>query len=529
MAAVRLIAMHIGRGKTLAQCLKERTDYAQNPEKTEKGNLVTGYECDPETCDEEFLLSKRQYRQFTGREQGHEVIAYQIRQSFKPGELTPGEANQIGHELAMAFTKGRHAFIVATHTDRPHLHNHIIFNSTSLDCKRKFRDFHRSNIALQRISDRICLEHGLSVIEAGPREKWSKRKEFPKRASFRDKVRGDIDRILSENPGGLDFEGFLGRMEGAGYEVSRGKHTAVRAAGQKRFIRFRSLGNGYTEADIRDRISGKLTMPEGKEGKNWKKGRKPGRVPGGQTGKADVNPEEQSGNVEGGMNWRESGHNGVSDWKPVRSDENVGRKASKPGGAHFNLLIDIQERIRQGKGAGFARWAKVYNLKQMSETLLFMREKDITSFENLYEKTDRALARFNGLNERIKEAESRMSENLALQKRIQDYARTKGVYLAYRKNGYSKKFLEEHRAEIALHKAAKDAFNASGLKKIPSIRELREEYARLLAKKREAYKGYREAGKEMRAFLKARHNVEAFYGKGRQERVGERRKTKDGI
>ena len=161
MAATRLIAMHVNKGKTLAQCLEARTDYAQNPEKTEKGNLVTAYECDPMTCDEEFLLSKRQYRQFTGRDQRGDVIAYQIRQSFKPGEITAEEANRVGYELALAFTKGRHAFIVATHTDRAHIHNHIIFNSTSLDCRRKFRDFHRSNMAVQKVSDRICLEHGL--------------------------------------------------------------------------------------------------------------------------------------------------------------------------------------------------------------------------------------------------------------------------------------------------------------------------------------------------------------------------------
>ena len=140
MAAIRLIAMHVNKGKTLAQCLEARTDYAQNPEKTEKGNLVTAYECDPMTCDEEFLLSKRQYRQYTGRDQRGDVIAYQIRQSFKPGEITAEEANRVGYELALAFTKGRHAFIVATHTDRAHIHNHIIFNSTSLDCRRKFRD-----------------------------------------------------------------------------------------------------------------------------------------------------------------------------------------------------------------------------------------------------------------------------------------------------------------------------------------------------------------------------------------------------
>lgn len=105
MAATRLIALHINKGKTIAQCLADRTDYAQNPEKTEKGELVTGYGCDPMTADEEFLLSKRQYEHATGRKQAHDVIAYQVRQSFKPGEVTPEEANRIGYETAMRWTK----------------------------------------------------------------------------------------------------------------------------------------------------------------------------------------------------------------------------------------------------------------------------------------------------------------------------------------------------------------------------------------------------------------------------------------
>ena len=120
MAAVRLIALHANKGKSVAQCLGDRTDYAKNPEKTEKGNLVTAYECDPMTVDEEFMLSKRKYQQITGREQQSDVIAYQIRQSFKPGEITAEEANRLGYELAMRFTKGKYAFIVATHTDRAH-------------------------------------------------------------------------------------------------------------------------------------------------------------------------------------------------------------------------------------------------------------------------------------------------------------------------------------------------------------------------------------------------------------------------
>lgn len=165
MATTRIISMHRNSGKTVAQCLTDRTDYAKNPEKTKDGELITAYACDPKTVDAEFLLSKRQYLTLTGRTQGSDVIAYQIRQSFRPGEVTPEEANKLGYELAERFLKGKHAFIVATHCDRAHPHNHIIFNSTSLDCKRKFHDFLGSGKAVARLSDTICLEHKLSIIE----------------------------------------------------------------------------------------------------------------------------------------------------------------------------------------------------------------------------------------------------------------------------------------------------------------------------------------------------------------------------
>ena len=110
MAAVRLIALHANKGRTIAQTLNDRTDYAKNPAKTEKGELVTAYCCDPITVDEEFMLQKRLYYQVTGRSRTDDVIAYQIRQSFKPGEITPEEANRLGHELALRFTKGKYSF-----------------------------------------------------------------------------------------------------------------------------------------------------------------------------------------------------------------------------------------------------------------------------------------------------------------------------------------------------------------------------------------------------------------------------------
>ena len=121
MATTKLISMHINKGKTIAQCLKKRTDYVKNPEKTEGGSLVTSYACSPETVDQEFLMMRNEYIVRTGRTQDNEVIAYQLRQSFKPGEITPEEANRVGYETAMRFLKGEHAFIVATHTDRAHI------------------------------------------------------------------------------------------------------------------------------------------------------------------------------------------------------------------------------------------------------------------------------------------------------------------------------------------------------------------------------------------------------------------------
>ena len=156
MATTRLITIHISKGKSSGGSFAARLDYACNPDKTEDGQLVTGFACDPMTAANEFELMRRTYLNITGRHRDGEVIAYQLRQSFKPGEVTPEEANQIGRELASRFLKGNHAFIVATHTDKAHIHNHIIFCATTLDCRHKFRNFLGSGKALARLSDQTA-------------------------------------------------------------------------------------------------------------------------------------------------------------------------------------------------------------------------------------------------------------------------------------------------------------------------------------------------------------------------------------
>ena len=259
MAATKLIAMHQNKGRTVQQCLKDRTDYAKNGEKTEDGKYISSYECSPELVDLEFNQAKKEYFRITGRQPKGNVIAYQIRQSFKPGEITPEEANKVGYETGMRFTKGRHAFIVATHVDRAHIHNHIIFNSTTLECDRKFRNFWFSGIALQRLSDIICLEHGLSVIQKVKPSERKRRTQYPKRINIRDGIKEDILKCLEQHP--TSFDNFLQLLHAEGYEIKLGKRTAVRGSSQKRFIRFRSLGEDFSEANLQKVIAGEIQPP----------------------------------------------------------------------------------------------------------------------------------------------------------------------------------------------------------------------------------------------------------------------------
>ena len=457
MAATRLIALHINKGKSVAQCLRDRTDYAQNPEKTEKGELVTAYECDPMTADQEFLLAKRQYEHITGRRHKRDVIAYQIRQSFKPGEVTPEEANAIGQELAKRFTKGNHAFIVATHTDRAHIHNHIVFNSTSLDCTRKFRDFHLSWMVLSKLSDMICLEHKLSVITPKPYRERTKYK-YPERPSIRDQIRDDIDAAMRQKP--QSFQELVGLLEQAGYEYQEGKHPAIRGKNQKKFIRFKSLGEGYTHEDLRRVFTGEREHQP----------RKPGR----------------------------------------RTEQPVQK---------MNLLIDIQQKMEAGKGTGYVRWAKVFNLKQMSKALLFLQENGIESLDQLNGRTTAIVQQTEGLKDSIRADEARLAEIAVLRGHILNYVKTREIYQGYKASGFSKVYFESHRQDLTLHKAAKEAFNERNLKKLPRIRDLNAEYAQLLERKKKNYAEYRQQKAQMQDWLMAQKIVSVMLDDKEQEQT----------
>ena len=188
-----------------------------------------------------------------------------------------------------------------------------------------------------------------------------------------------------------------------------------------------------------------------------------------------------------------------------------------------NLLVDIQAKLRAGKGAGYARWASKFNLKQMAQTLNYLNDHGLLDYKVLAEKTVAATARRNELSEKIKAAEKRMAEIAVLRTHIVNYAKTRDTYAAYRKAGYSPKFRSEHEADILLHQAAKQAFDQLNVKKLPKMKALQAEYAALLAEKKEAYAELRKARDEARELLTVKANVDrVFAGHRARHRAGKR-------
>ena len=327
--------------------------------------------------------------------------------------------------------------------------NHIIWSSVSLEYDRKFRNFWGSTKAVRRLSDTICIENGLSIVEnPNPHGKsYNKWLGDQAKPSHRELLRVAIDNALSQSP--TDFEAFLKLLQESGCEVSkRGKSYRLKLPGWEKAARMDSLGEGYGLDDLQAVLSGKKAHTPRKK---------------------------------------------------------IVTKAEPP---KVNLLVDIQAKLQAGKGAGYARWAKVFNLKQMAQTMNYLSENNLLEYAVLEEKAAAATAHHNELSAQIKAAEKRMAEIAVLRTHIVNYAKTREVYVAYRKAGYSKKFREEHEEEILLHQAAKNAFDEMGVKKLPKVKELQTEYAKLLEEKKKTYAEYRRSREEMRELLTAKANVD---------------------
>ncbi|MBY9077770.1 relaxase/mobilization nuclease domain-containing protein [Paenibacillus sp. HN-1] len=454
MATTYFKPHHISKGETIAQSMKDRFDYGQNPEKTQGGDLVLAYECDPKTADGEFLLSKAKYKAVTGREQkkDEDILCYQVRQSFVPGEVDSETALKIGYDFAMRWTKGRHAFFVVSHVDRPHPHVHIYYNSTTLDCTRKFRDFLGTARAVRRLSDRICLENSLSYIASPKLKSKGKYRHYGqwlggnKTPTFQERLKAQIDICLAEKP--PDMDRFLQAMFAAGFEVKhrRGGGISFRTEGQERFTQLRAatLGKGYGLEDIQAAIKGRAAPMERRK---------------------------------------------------------------------VNLIVDIQSRMRAGKGPAYEQWAKIYNLKQMAAALPYLQENGLMDYADLEQKATQVADRFHTLSDSIKSMETAMRTNTELKVAVVDYAKTRPVFEGYKAAKYSRKYLAEHEADIAAYRAARATMDRllNGAK-LPKMDTLKAEFQQLASDKKKAYREYREAKKAMQEIVTVKSNIDHLLG-----------------
>ena len=242
--------MAVTKTHPIKSTLKAAIDYICDPAKTDGSLLVSAYGCSAETADIEFAWT-RQHAIDKGENLGRHLI-----QAFAPGELTPEEAHQIGLELAKEILGGKYEFVLTTHIDRGHIHNHVIWNAVSFTDHKHYHSNKHSYYEIRRASDRLCKEHGLSVIIPGQDkgESYVEHQAVKSGTSYKAKLKSTIDRLL---PACTDLEDLLRRLQQEGYEIRRGKYISCRASNQERFTRLKTLGVDYTEDALAARIAGR--------------------------------------------------------------------------------------------------------------------------------------------------------------------------------------------------------------------------------------------------------------------------------
>ena len=270
-------------------------------------------------------------------------------------------------------------------------------------------------------------------------------------SSFKEQLRQTINRVI---PDCESYEEFLARMRREGYEIKESNKTlSFRAPRQERFTRSHRLGDDYTPEALRERCE------------------------------------------------RRRGYSGSSK-TPVQ----------RGGGRNVNLLIDIQAKIDAGKGVGYERWAKIFNLKEAAKTLNFLIDNNLTDYDELTARAAQAGDNFDASSKHIKQLEARMAEIAQLKTHIINYSKTREIYAAYKKSRHKKEFLAEHADEIAKHEAAKKAFDALNGKPIPKVAQLSEEYAKLVAEKQAEYARYKTYRQDMITYGTVKQNVDRILG-----------------
>lgn len=432
--------MAVTKIKPVKSTLSKALDYIQNPDKTDGKMLVSSFGCSYETADIEF-----EYTLSQALGKGNN-LAFHLIQSFEPGEVDYETAHKIGKQLADAVTKGQHEYVLTTHIDKGHVHNHIIFCAANFVDHRKYNSNKRSYYGIRNMSDKLCRENGLSVVVPGKGSKGKSYAEYQAEktgTSWKGKLKTAIDALI---PQVSSFEELLQRLQAAGYEVKPGKYISCRAPGQERFTRLKTLGADYTEEALKERIEGRRTRAA----------------------------------------------------KAPRADRSV------------SLLIDIQNSIKAAQSRGYEQWAKIHNLKQAAKTMNFLTEHKIEQYADLTAKIAEIQSESEQAADALKSAEKRLAGMAVLIKNVSTYQKTKPAYDAYRKAKNKEKYRSGQERAIILHEAAAKSLKAAGVTKLPNLAALQAEYETLQAQKEALYADYGKLKKQVREYDVIKQNIDSI-------------------
>ena len=438
--------MAVTKIKPVKSTLSKALDYIENPDKTDGKMLISSFGCSYETADIEFGYTLSQ-----ALDKGSN-LAFHLIQSFAPGEVDYEKAHEIGKQLADAVTKGQHEYVVTTHIDKGHVHNHIIFCAVNFVDHHKYNSNKRSYYGIRNMSDKLCRENGLSVVVPGKGSKGKSYAEYQAEktgTSWKGKLKIAVDALI---PQVSSFEELLTRLQAAGYEIKPGKYVSCRAPGQERFTRLKTLGADYTEEAIRERIAGRRA-------------------------KAAKAPREQR---------------------------------------DVSLLIDIENSIKAAQSKGYEQWAKIHNLKQAAKTMNFLTEHKIEQYADLVSRIEEMSAESGQAADALKDAEKRLADMAVLIKNVSTYQKTKPVYDAYRKARNREKYRAGQEQAIILHEAAARSLKAAGIAKLPNLAALQSEYEALQAQKEALYADYGKLKKKVREYDIIKQNIDSILQADRQ-------------
>ena len=245
--------MAVTKIKAIRGTLSKAIAYILNPEKTDEKLLVSSYGCASETAAREFEWTRK-----IAEQKGMNpvrIIARHVIQSFEIGEVTPELAHEIGKQFADEILGGKYEYVLTTHIDKDHVHNHLIFNAVDFVDYHAYKSYKRIYYDMREVSDRLCKENGLSVIPPSQNKGMGYKEytEAKRGTSWKQKLKQTIDRLVIT---AKDYDDFLRLMQEAGYEIKTGKYISFRAEGQERFTRSKTIGENYTEERIKERIAG---------------------------------------------------------------------------------------------------------------------------------------------------------------------------------------------------------------------------------------------------------------------------------